>query len=71
MKISCAVKEITCTQSKLAQALEISQQRVNQRIDEGIVIKDATSKSGAVFIFDSVRNYYPAKTGTRIFSSVP
>jgi phage terminase Nu1 subunit (DNA packaging protein) len=58
MKVNCSIKELICSQSKLASALEISQARVSQLINEGIVIKDPESKNSAVFLFDSIKNYY-------------
>ena len=63
-KIHGAIEELTCSQSQMARALKISQPRINHLIDEGIVIRDESSKVGAVMLFESLRNYYLSKKAT-------
>ena len=60
-KIKNGIKNLTCTQAALAEAFGLSKMRVNQLIEEEIVIPDETDKGGGVFLFDSVKNYYQSK----------
>lgn len=55
MKISKGLLDLTTTQTGLAQALGISQQRVSQLIQDGVIIKAPT---GAVRVVESIKNYY-------------
>ena len=61
MKIVENLKKLTTTQSNLARALGITQPRVNQLIEEEIIIRDESDMSGGVFIFDSLKNYWRIK----------
>lgn len=61
MKLSGNFKSWAVTQSLLAKILELSVPRVNQLIDEEIVLRDETDKGGAVLLIDSLRNYYLSK----------
>lgn len=61
MKIQGEVKDATCTQSQLGRALGVSKQRVNQLIEEGVVIRDEFSTNGQVMLFESVQNYFLSK----------
>lgn len=58
MKIVCPVKEISVSQSNLAGALGVSVPRVNQLINEGVVVREPATKSGAVLLFDSLKNLF-------------
>ena len=64
MKILGNFKEWTVTQTKLAEILGVSVQRVNQLIDEEIVIRAEMDKVGSVLLIDSVRNYYLSKNAS-------
>lgn len=55
------IKQLTVSQTNLAKALGLTTGRVNQLIDEGVVIRDERDKSGGVMLFDSLRNYYGSK----------
>lgn len=55
---------MTCTQSQLAKALGVSQPRVNQLIDEGVVVRDEMSTNGQVMLFESLQNYFLSKNVT-------
>ena len=61
MKITGNVKELTVSQRKLSEAIGITPTRVNQLIDEGVVIRDDKDKTGGVLLFESVKNYYSSK----------
>ena len=63
-KIVGSISELTCSQSQLARALNISQPRVNQLIDEGVVVRDEQSQVGAVMLFESLQNYFLSKNAT-------
>lgn len=61
MKLTGNYKEWSVTQTLLGKILEVSQQRVNQLIDEGIVLRDETSKNAGVLLIDSARNFWLSK----------
>lgn len=61
MKVNGDIKELTCSQAQLAQAIGVSRARINQLIDEKVVMRDESSKTGAVMLFDSVMNYFLSK----------
>ena len=52
---------MTCTQTQLAKAIGVSQARVNQLIDEGVVIRDEFATNGQVMLFESLQNYFLSK----------
>lgn len=58
MEIVGELNQATTTQAKLARYLELSKPRINQLIDEKVVVRDETDPKGKVLAFDSVRNYY-------------
>lgn len=59
MKISVDLKTLTTTQTRLANALGITQQRVSQLIKDGIVIKDEKNQ---VLVVESLKNYYKLRS---------
>lgn len=61
MKMQGNFKEWSVTQTKLAEILNLSVQRINQLIEEEVVLRDESSKNGAVLLIDSLRNYYLSK----------
>lgn len=63
MKVDVPVKEIAVSQSALARALGLSQPRINQLINEGVVIRDETSNNGKILLFESLRNFFMNRTG--------
>ena len=58
MRYDGNVLDLTVTQTTLGKLLGLSQQRVNQLIDEKIVIKDEGDPRGSVYLFDSAKNYF-------------
>ena len=58
------IKSASVKQKELAAALGLTAARVNQLIDEGIVIRDELSRSGRVMLFDSLRNYFLSRKTT-------
>lgn len=60
MKISRDLKHLTTTQTELARALGLTQPRIHQLIQEGIVERD---DHGAVLVIASLQNYYRTQTG--------
>lgn len=52
------IADLVTTQTALGRALGLSQQRIGQLIDEGIVIRDETARNGQVMFFESVRNFF-------------
>lgn len=61
MRITGDFKDWTVTQSLLAKILGVSVPRINQLIDEEIVMRDEQSINGAVLLIPSIRNYYMSK----------
>ncbi len=61
VKVAGNIKEMTVSQSALSKALGVTPSRVNQLIQEKVVVRDESDKSGAVMLFDSIRNYYSSK----------
>ena len=59
MKVSKDLKKLTTTQTEMARALGISQQRVSQMLKEDIMVRD---KSGAVLVIESLKNFYNLRT---------
>ena len=55
MKISKDLKDLTTTQVEFARALGITQPRVHQLIQEGVVVRN---KAGAVMVIESLKNYF-------------
>lgn len=55
MKISKDLKFLTTTQTEMAKTLSLTQPRIHQLIEEGVIIKDDT---GAVLVVESLKNYY-------------
>lgn len=45
----------------MARALGLGTTRINQLIDEGIIVRDETSRSGQVMLFESLRNFFLSK----------
>ena len=64
MRLNGDVKESTVSQTQLGRALGISKQRINQLIDEGVVIRDEQSKIGEVMLFESLQNFFLSKNPT-------
>ena len=61
MKVNGVIREMTCTQTQLAKAIGVSQARVNQLIDEGVVVRDEFSTNGQVMLYESLQNYFLSK----------
>ena len=64
MKLDGEIQEATVTQRQLSRALNLGTTRINQLIDEGIVVRDETSRSGQVMLFESLQNYFLSKNAT-------
>lgn len=60
-KFDGEITSAAVTQTSLGRALGLSQQRINQLIDEGIIVRDETSRSGQVMLFESLRNFFLSK----------
>ncbi len=58
------ISDLVTTQTALGRALGLSQQRIGQLIDEGIVIRDETARNGQVMFFESVRNFFLSRKKT-------
>lgn len=64
MKVEGEIQSATVTQRQLSRALKLSTTRINQLIDEGIVVRDENSRSGQVMLFESLQNYFLSKNAT-------
>ena len=60
-KFDGEITSATVTQTALGRALGLSQQRIGQLIDEGIVVRDETARNGQVMLFESLRNFFLSK----------
>lgn len=60
-KLNEEITSVTVTQTALGRALGISQQRIGQLIDEGIVIRDDFDRGGRVMLFESLKNHFLSK----------
>lgn len=60
-KFDGEITSATVTQTSLGRALGLSQQRIGQLIDEGIVVRDEMSRNGQVMLFESLRNFFLSK----------
>ena len=58
MKIDSDIKKLTVSQTNLAKALNLSVRRVQQLVQEKVVVRDDSDPTGGVFLFDSLRSYY-------------
>lgn len=58
MKISKGLSNLTTTQTGMAQVLGVTQPRVHQLIQDGIILKDP---AGNVLVIESLKNYYKQK----------
>lgn len=65
MKLQGDYKLWTVTQTQFGQIIGVTQQRVNQLIDEKIILKDESSKNSAVMLIDSLREYYLSKQAAK------
>lgn len=61
MRVVGDIREMAVTQSQLARALKVSQPRVNQLIEEGVVIRDESATNGQVMLFESLQNFFLSK----------
>ena len=61
MKISKDIRLLTTTQSNLARAFGLTQPRISQLIDLGLVVRDEKDPMGGVKIFESTKLYYSSK----------
>ena len=61
MKVTGEIKEMAVSQRQMSAALGLSTARINQLVNEGILIKDPNMQNGALLLFDSVKNYYLSK----------
>ncbi len=59
MKISTGLLQLTTTQTEMAKALGISQQRVSQLLAENVVVTD---DKGSVLVVNSLKNFYQSRT---------
>lgn len=60
-KIKSDLRQATCSQKAFAEAIGLTPARINQLIDEEIVVVDESDKQRGVIIFDSMRNYFLSK----------
>lgn len=61
LKISKDIRQLTTTQSNLARAFGLTQPRISQLIELGLVVRDEKDPMGGVKIFESTKLYYGSK----------
>lgn len=57
-KVDGEIQLMAVTQRQMSAALGLGTTRINQLIDEGIIVRDETSRSGQVMLFESLRNFF-------------
>jgi len=57
MKVT-QIKNLTVSQSDLGKALNLTDRRIRQLVEEKIFPRDDTDPQGGVFLFESLRNYW-------------
>ena len=50
--------DLTVTQTFFGKLVGLTQQRINQLIEENVVLRDESDKRGGVFLFDSLKNFF-------------
>lgn len=63
-RVKGGLEFISVSQKQMAAALELTPARINQLIDEGIIIRDESSRVGEVMMLESLRNFYLSKKAT-------
>lgn len=58
------LKLMTVSQRQMAACLGLSTTRVNQLIDEGILIRDPSTNMGRLMLIESLQNYFLSKNGS-------
>lgn len=61
LKVSKDIRLLTTTQSNLARAFGLTQPRISQLIELGLVVRDEKDPMGGVKIFESTKLYYGSK----------
>lgn len=64
LKIREDIRKLTTSQSNLARALGITQPRVNQLIEEEVVVRDDNDPTGGVMLLQSLKNFYQSRRVT-------
>ena len=57
-RIDAEIRLITVTQKQMSKALGLGTTRINQLVDEGILVRDETSRSGQLMLFESLQNFF-------------
>ncbi|WP_198002997.1 hypothetical protein [Selenomonas sp. FOBRC9] len=63
LKVTADPKKITVSQTNFARAIGVTAGRVNQLIQEGVVLRDDKDARGGVYLVQSIRNYDALKNG--------
>ena len=63
LKVTADPKKITVSQTNFARAIGVTVGRVNQLIQEGVVLRDDKDARGGVYLVQSIRNYDALKNG--------
>ena len=64
MKVSGEVRKMTVSQRQMASALGLSTTRVNELINEKVLIRDESHLDGRLMLYDSLENYFLSKKPT-------
>lgn len=62
-KVSGEIVLMTVSQRQMSAAIKLSTTRVNELINEGIMIRDPSTEQGQLMLLDSLKNYYLSKSG--------
>ena len=61
IKVKGEIKLMAVSQRQMAAALELSTTRINQLIDEGLLIRDESTANGRLLLFESLKTYFLSK----------
>ena len=60
-KVPGEIKQMAVSQKQMAGALDLSTARINQLVQEGMLVRDKSRTDGRLMLFDSLRNYFLSK----------
>ena len=60
-KVMGEIKEMAVSQRQMSAALGLSTTRINQLLQEGMLVRDKSRTNGQLMLFDSLKNYFLSK----------
>jgi len=63
-KVAGDVRLMTVSQRQMAAAIDLSTTRINQLLNEKILVRDESTTQGRLMLFESLQNYFLSKKST-------